>query len=71
MWDLPEPEPLTARGRADAIANVSIRQAAKDGFVLSLTPETPVFPDERHTWLAERGTWGEIEALVRHWTATG
>ena len=59
------------RAGPDALAEVCVAQAARDGFTLALTPETPVVPDERHPWLTECGTWGDIEALVRHWTATG
>jgi hypothetical protein len=28
-------------------------------------------PDEGHPWLTDRGTWGNIEALVGRWTAAG
>lgn len=28
-------------------------------------------PDEYFPQLTERGTWGDIEVLVRHWAATG
>ena len=53
------------------LAALCIEDAAREGFTLALTPETPVIPHEDFPWLTERGTWGEIDALSRHWTAIG
>lgn len=50
----------------DQLAAVCVEQAAEDGFTLELHPDTPVFPDEQFTGLAERTTWAGIETLVRH-----
>jgi hypothetical protein len=48
-----------------------VEQAAKDGFILTLTTDTPVVPDEFHAWLTERGTWGDLDPLIRHWAEIG
>jgi hypothetical protein len=68
-----EPPDPHRRGRAfaDALATVSVESAARSGFVLTLTPETPVVPDEDHPWLTKRGTWGDLGILIRHWTEIG
>jgi hypothetical protein len=51
--------------RPDECAARCVEQAAEDGFALALQPDTPVIPDESHTWLVERTTWADIEGLVR------
>lgn len=59
------------RDGPERLAEECVAQAARDGFALVLTRETPVVPDEHHPWLTKRGTWGNVEVLVRHWTAIG
>jgi hypothetical protein len=42
---------------------------AKDGRHLVLMPDTPIIPDGHENTLA--GTWGDLDALVRHWAQIG
>ena len=56
-----------ARRRGDAL----VESTAQDAIPLVLLPDTPVIPNEWFAYLTERGTWGDIEALVRRWAATG
>ncbi len=61
------PRPRSAR----ELAALCVADAAREGYSLELTPETPVVPDEDFLDLVERGTWGGIDAMTAHWTATG
>lgn len=56
---------------AQAFAAVCIESAADYGFTLVIRPDTPVIPDEGHHWLTTRGTWADIDALAREWSALG
>ena len=56
------------RAGPERLAESCVAEASRHGFALVLTPETPVVPDEGQPWLTERGTWGNIEVLVRYWT---
>lgn len=63
------PESGLTPDRADwgpeELAKLCVEHAATEGFVLELKAETPVIPDEHHTWLHDHGTWGEINSLMR------
>ena len=61
-------DPLRA---ARAMGEGLVACTAQDDIPLVLLPTTPVIPDERHPWLTEHGTWGNLEALVLHWAAIG
>jgi hypothetical protein len=62
---------LPRMGDARAMGEDLAAYAAHDDIPVVLLPDTPVIPDERHPWLTELGTWGNLEALVLHWAAIG
>ena len=53
------------------LAVACVGQAARDGFILTLSAGTPVVPAEPHPWLTERGMWGDLDLMIRHWTEIG
>ena len=55
----------------DELAEICVQQAARDGYALSLRPDTPVIPDQLAPWLTERTTWADIEGLRRRLADVG
>jgi hypothetical protein len=53
------------------VAASCIAAAARYGFTLAPTPETPVEPEEGHPWLTQRGTWGRMDTMVLYGAAIG
>jgi hypothetical protein len=56
---------------ARAMGEGLVASTAHDAIPVVLLDDTPVIPDERHPWLTQRGTWGDLETLVLHWAAIG